>query len=86
MVKEENNKLSTLIFTDTYSYSISVILPSEGHKKGYLGCIVSRRKPRVGEDWIRGNDLTDGYYSKETFRRILADIVSFELLDIKASY
>ena len=46
---------------------------------GYLGCIATCRKARAGEDWQRGNDLADGPLTEETWRRIIADIVSYEL-------
>jgi hypothetical protein len=51
--------------------------------RGYLGCIASCRKPRVGETWHRGSDLADGPYSKETFFKIIGDIVSLELKTIQ---
>ena len=46
---------------------------------GYLGCGVTSRKNRVGEDWVRGSDLPDGGYSKETFDMIIRAIVRYEL-------
>lgn len=49
---------------------------------GYLGCTVTARKPRAGEDWVRGNDLADGAYCKETWRKIKDDIISYELVKI----
>lgn len=63
------------IYTDKNSYAIYA-------KDGYLGCMASARKPRAGEDWTRGNDLPDGPLSEETWRRILCDIVSYELVRI----
>ena len=44
---------------------------------------MSSRKPRAGEDWTRGNDLTDGKFNKDTWDNIVADILSCELVDIK---
>lgn len=49
---------------------------------GYLGCIASSRKPRAGEKHTRGNDLADGPLTEETWRRILADIVSYEMVRV----
>ena len=63
------------LFTSEHSYSISAT-PT------YLGCIASARKPRPGEDWTRGNDLADGKFNKDTWIRILEDIVGYELLKI----
>ena len=49
---------------------------------GYLGCIASSRRWRAGEDWHRGSDLPDGPFTEETWRRVLAAIVSYELVDV----
>ena len=49
---------------------------------GYLGCIVSERKPRAGESWTRGNDLADGDFCEETWLAILRDIVKYEMVKI----
>ncbi len=53
---------------------------------GYLGCIADSRKPRAGEDWTRGSDLSDGPLSEVMWRQILADIVSYELVDVHISH
>jgi len=49
---------------------------------GYLGCVAQVRKPRAGEDWVRSRDLADGTYCEETWKRIVNDIVAFELVKI----
>lgn len=54
-----------------------------GDNKGYLGCVVSTRKSRVGEDWNRGSDLPDGKYSKKTFDSIVKRIVAYELKNLQ---
>ena len=51
-------------------------------KENYLGCQVSSRKPRAGEDWNRGNDLPDGKFNEETWIRIKNAIISYELVKI----
>jgi hypothetical protein len=48
----------------------------------YLGCTVSRRKPRAGEDWTRGSDLPDGAFTQETWDKIKNSIISYELVKI----
>ena len=48
----------------------------------YLGCIAKTRKPRAGEDWTRGRDLADGPFSRETWNKILVDIVAYETVKI----
>jgi hypothetical protein len=50
--------------------------------EGYLGCTASCRKPRAGEDWTRGSDLADGPLTEAIWRRILADIVSYEMVRV----
>lgn len=49
---------------------------------GYLGCQVTARKMRPGEDWTRGNDLADGPFNEDTWRRILTTIVNYELVKL----
>jgi hypothetical protein len=82
-------ELRCRIYTDVHCYSISVRNPRVTHHvgcdtvdQGYLGCIASTRKPRAGEEHTRGNDLADGPLSEETWRRILADIVSYEMVGV----
>lgn len=52
------------------------------YEKGYLGCVVQSRKPRAGENWRRGNDLPDGALDQATWLRILAGIVSYEMVQV----
>ena len=40
------------------------------------------RSPLPGEDWTRGNDLSDGPLNEETWEAILADIVGYEMLSL----
>ena len=68
------------IYTNTKSYSLSVREPYAG--SSYLGCIADARTPRAGETWTRGNDLHDGPLSPETWHRILADIVAYEMVEV----
>ena len=68
------------IYTDINRYSI-VAIEREG-TDGYLGGGASSRKPRAGEDWTRGRDLADGAFSHKTWHKILADIVSYEMVKI----
>lgn len=64
------------LYTDGHIYYV------RAHENGYLGCVVSARKPRPGEDWTRGSDLADGKLDAETWNRILRDIVAYELKSI----
>jgi len=80
---DNKNRFSCRLYTDNNIYSISGYAPTENKPNGYLGCIASRRKPRVGEDWTRGNDLPDGSYSKKTFDAIVRRIVAYELKSLQ---
>ena len=72
------------VYTNDHCYSITALVEQRtvGQYHTYLGCIASSRKPRAGEDWTRGNDLADGELSLETWNKILADIVSYELVGV----
>lgn len=74
--QEEEGWVRVSLFTDGNCYGIRAT------DTGYLGCIVSARKPRPGEDWTRGNDLADGKLNEETWNRILRDILAYELKSI----
>ena len=74
--KYDEDSVAVRLYTDGHDYCIRA---TEG---GYLGCIVSCRKPRPGEDWTRGSDLADGKLDYETWNRILRDIVAYELKTI----
>lgn len=70
------------LYTDHHAYSIRAQVPTTADERGYLGCTVSRRKPRAGEDWTRGSDLADGPFSMQTWTRILSDIIGYELVPL----
>jgi len=71
---------SLCIYTEDNQYFISAIERPAG--KSYMGCQVTSRKARAGEDWHRGNDLPDGDFSKKTWDRIIYAIVSYELVKL----
>jgi hypothetical protein len=70
-------KKTVSFFTDNYKYQITAIERDPGNS--YLGCQVSTRKPRAGEDWTRGNDLPDGELNRETLEQIKNRIIANEL-------
>jgi len=85
---KEDKGVVIKLFTETHSYHITARRrdKTKGEKDlGYLGCVVSTRKPFVGESWTRGNDLSNGIYSEQTWINILCDIVGHEMkpLDIE---
>lgn len=67
------------LYTYEHKYTIVAI---DRNDSGYLGCVVSTRKPRAGEDWTRGNDLPDGSYSYETWLKIKNAIIAYELVPL----
>lgn len=80
--EETETNLRIQVFTDVHSFQISASEPSDIRPNGYLGCIASCRKPRAGEDWTRGSDLSDGPLSLETWHHILGDIISYEMVKV----
>ena len=80
---EDKYRLRVAMFTHNYKYTIVCVNHSTG--KTYLGCTVSVRKPRAGEDWNRGSDLPDGMFCRETWERIKNAIVQYELVKIAKS-
>lgn len=78
-----DSSFSVLLFTNDHQFTLSAYAPNENNTRGYLGCIATNRKARVGETWFRGCDLGDGDYSLETFEKILGDMISLELKSIQ---
>jgi len=71
-------------YTNNYVYSITAIeRPSNSKKRSYLGCTMSCRKSRAGEDWVRGNDLPDGLLNKATWNRIKNAVIRNELVKLE---
>lgn len=67
-----------VFYTDEYKYKILAI--DRPDDDGYLGCNVSARKARPGEDWVRGNDLPDGPLNEKTWMMILNAIINYEMV------
>lgn len=68
---------SICFYTNNHCYKIIATESTDGNS--YLSCFASTRKARAGEDWLRGNDLPDGDFTKETWNRILNAIICYEL-------
>ena len=75
----EDEWLGCIFYTHTNKYHISV---RNRKDHTYLGCTVSTRKPRAGEDWTRGNDLHDGPFNQKTWEGIKNDIIAYELVKV----
>lgn len=82
IANETETEIKLWLYSDTNLYAIDASNPSEERPLGYLGCVVSSRKPRAGETWTRGNDLSDGPLMIDIWHRILGDIVSFEMVKV----
>lgn len=67
-------------YTNTNEYRVHIKSRSDG--TGGMFASSSSRKRRAGEDWVRGNDLADGPLTEETWRKIVRDVLSCELVDI----
>ena len=68
------------LFTKDYYYIISANWKE--YTPQYLGCIINSRKARAGEDWMRGDDMWDGHFCRETWNKIKDDIISREMKGI----
>ena len=81
----KKSRIVLKLYTQKTEISISAVAPNKNKPNGYLGGIASSRTPRVGETWCRGNDLADGDYSKETWNKIMYDIIGWELEPLEIS-
>lgn len=72
------------IWTDTNEYRIRIVLMPKELENAYMGASAAARKPRVGEDWTRGNDLPDGKFSEKLWLDIMVAIVKYEAQEIKS--
>lgn len=85
-INHNKDKVINIIFyTFNNSYSITAIKPSKKNN-GYLGCILNKRKPDVGEWWTRGNDLADGDFNENTWNLIISNIIASEVLPLEIDY
>lgn len=81
---ESFERIIVNIYTDTHCYNIIAI--DRFNSDGYLGCQVSTRKSRAGEDWFRGNDLPDGPFTRNTWEKIKDAIIGYELVELSISH
>jgi hypothetical protein len=80
-IEDEEQEIKEIAFY-TKSNKYRIFANDRKNKDGYLGCQVSARKSRAGEDWIRGNDLPDGKFNHDTWNLILKSIISYELIQL----
>lgn len=76
------SRVEILFYTRDHCYRIVATVGGHKGEKGYLGATVMTRKPRAGEDWERGNDLHDGRRTKETWDKILLDVLRYEMVRV----
>ena len=67
--------ISVRLFTRDHLYNIVA-------KATYLGCTMSKRKGRAGEDWMRGHDLPDGKFTYSQWGYIKRSIIMTELVKV----
>lgn len=70
------------LYSATNRYSINGYVNPETNAN-YMGGYSESRAARPGEDWTRGNDLSDGDFDYFTWTSIMADILSCELLNVQ---
>lgn len=76
------NEIKRKFYLYTNAHKYMVVAIQRENDKGYLGCQVSTRKQRAGEDWFRGNDLADGPFNKKTWNNILNSIIRYEIVKL----
>jgi hypothetical protein len=76
---EHSRKLC--FYTENHCYFIHATHRKD-HDNSYIGCQVNARKSRPGEDWMRGNDLPNGPFNKQTWNKIIYAIVNYELVKL----
>jgi len=82
MEVKDKGWIKIVMFTHVNKYTIMVRPSVSNFRCAYLGATASSRTSRAGESWTRGNDLTDGKFCRETWIKILGDIVGYELVKI----
>lgn len=78
--QDTEKRVRITLYTQSYCYTITA--HQRNNRTGYLGCIATCRKIRIGEDWSWSCDLPDGPFSKETWDYIKDAIIKNELLQI----
>ena len=69
-------RFTAYIYVGDHRYNFSCHIRPSGDN--YLGGSFSTTQYRVGEDWMRGNDLPDGSFNKRTFDAIIRSILRTE--------
>jgi len=82
VVNSKGKTIREIVYIYTYNNKYAIRVVWEDGKPGNIGCSVSCRKPRAGEDWTRGNDLPDGPYSYKTWLKIKDAIIKYELVKL----
>jgi hypothetical protein len=77
---EKEQMFECVLYTNEYKYKIFAVQREK--ETSYLSCQASARKPRAGEDWNRGNDLTDGPLELETWNKIIRDMINYEIVKL----
>ena len=85
--REHDCNIVAQVSTQSQVYTLTV-----GYREGnrtvedlYFGATVKSRRMRAGETWRRGRDLHDGKFTEACWHRILADILSCELVKYQSN-
>lgn len=81
--KEKNKFFRAYVFLGHCRYLISVHIYE--NRKSYLGCIMNSTRYLVGEDWMRGSDLSDGEFNRDTFDKIIRDILRTQFRKVETT-
>ena len=68
----------TLLRSAKREYSIRFTLPGNNVLHGYLGCVMTNCEPDPGETHLRGRDLPDGAFTRDTWARIIQAMCACE--------
>ena len=80
--REDPGRFGFIICTAEHTFSISGHEQEEKRPCGYLGCIMYCRRSRAGETHLRGADLPDGAFNRETWDHIKTAIARVELVKL----
>ena len=67
------------MFTDQKQY---MFLATRIGEHEQLSCTATKRKYRAGESFVHGEEIGHGDLSEDTWRKLLADILSYELVRV----
>lgn len=76
----QSDHFHLVLWTNNHEFHIAFFPSHESPNIWILMPFADTRKPRAGESWTRGNDLSDGEFSRELFFNTMLKIVAWELV------